>query len=167
MATRSLHCSWQYVSDHWPFFSYVCLSVCPGHKCMSSKPAGWIDSPRDARSGMSGPWLPTPCRFVLIVRARVYCFRFNPSFAGSLNLTKSGPSPSHARSRCSITRSRTSAQEVEWCCSSAIRSTCFRLWSIQSTWSIAPFSASMAKRGPTMEPLVLESIYDDGVFHFR
>ena len=65
---------------------------------------------------MSGPWSPTPCR---LVRARVTSLHDcivsmqALAFAGSFHFAKSGPPPS--LSRCSITGSRTRAQQVEWC----------------------------------------------------
>ena len=77
-----------------------------------------MNFPRDARSGgcatfPSGPFRsrpPTPCQLVLIVRARVSCFRFNSSFAGSFHFLLFYKVWPITKRRCSITRLQTPAQ---------------------------------------------------------
>ena len=75
-----------------------------------------------SRPVLSGPWSPTHCLLVLksgFFRARVTSLHDcivsmqALAFAGSFHFAKSGPPPS--LTRCSITGSRTRAQQVEWC----------------------------------------------------
>ena len=115
-----------------------------------------------SRSVLSGPWSPTPCQLVLkfVHESRVCMTVLFQSmhaqalaFAGSFHFAKSGPYASPSLSRCSITGSRTRAEQVEWC--QVEWCTVYWCRSIDVLYMFAirsapfPTGSATAQRGPT------------------